>query len=299
MQKQIKQILDVGESSYYTAREIAEFYYRKYYGIFLNRYEVEGMDYQQRDYMFRKFWADGRLACFKLEDTEGNKIGVFCPFAPSMYNIYDFPTKITLINKRGVRFIPRGLQEVDKDVVIGFAQRNHHSVKGMVAYYIQKIVNVEMIIRTNLKANKTPYIIPLSPEDKTQQKEIINQLERDDPFIFFESDNFERYRALTSGAPYIVDKLYSYKCALENELKEYLGVQNLGAQEKKEHLITSEVSINNEIIEEHKFNFIDSIKEFFDNIYKVLGIRYNIKERNTTVENPIVDEEEEEIENEI
>lgn len=295
MQKQIKQILGVGEASYITAKEIAEFYHRKYFGIFLNKWEVEGMDYQQRDYLFRKFWADGRLACFALNGVD-EKVGVFCPFAPNMYNIYDWPTHVNLINTRGVSFIPSRLMEVDKDVVIGYAQRNHKSVKGMAEYYIQKIVNVEMVIRTNLKAIKTPYLLPLSPEDSSQVKEIINQMERDDPFIFLESDSFDRINALTSGAPYIIDKLYSYKCALENELKEYLGVSNLGAQEKKEHLITSEVEVNDELIEEHKYNFIDSIKEFFDNIYKVFGIRYTIKERNIKEE---PNKEEEDLEDEI
>lgn len=303
MQKQIKKLLSIGEESFSTKKAIKQFYFRKYLNIWLNYYEIGGMDYQQRDFMLRKFWSDGRLACFKLEGTEGidplrpEGIGVFTPFAPMQYNIYDYPTMVNLINIRGVRFIPTTPQEVDKDVVIGFAQRNKHSILGAVDFYIDRIADVEMVIRTNLKAHKTPYIIPLSPEDENKIKDIINQIERDDPFIFASLEGYDRLRALVSGAPYILDKLYSYKCALENELKEYLGLNNLGNQEKKEHLITTEVNVNNEIIEEHELNFIDSIQEFFDNIKNVLGITYTIKRRNSAEiedENLPSDEEKEE-----
>lgn len=260
------------------------FYLNKYYSLFMNKYEIVGVDYQQRDFILRKFWSDGRLACFKLNGTEGSTehpqgLGVFCPYAPSRYNIYDFPIYVNLINIRGVSFIPAGLQKVDEDVVIGWCQRNKKSVVSMVDFYLQKITDVEMVIKMNLKAQKTPWIIGATPENHKKMEVILENLASDNPDLFVDLEDVDKAKALVSGAPYVLDKLYNYKQALENELKEYLGLNNMGFGEKKEHLITAEIESSDEVIAESNYNFIDMITEFFENIERVLGLHYEIKEK--------------------
>lgn len=289
------------EDSVFTREFIKAFYLNKYYSLFMNKYDIVGVDYQQRDFILRKFWSDGRLACFKLKGSEGSTeypegMGIFCPYAPSRYNIYDFPIYVTLINIRGVNFIPAGLQKVDKDVVIGWCQRNKKSVYSLVDFYLNKITDVEIVIKINLKAQKTPWLIASSPEDEKKMQVFMENLDSDDPDFFVDIEELDKAKALVSGAPFILDKLYNYKQALENELKEYLGLQNMGMNEKKEHLITAELESSNEVIDESKYNFIDTIKEFFENIERVLGLHYEIKEKHQQEEsNP--DEEEEEVEN--
>lgn len=294
------------EQSLVNRELIYTFYLNKYYSLFMNKYEIEGVDYQQRDYILRKFWIDGRLACFKLKGTEGSTehpqgLGVFCPYAPSRYNIYDFPIYVTLINIRGVSFIPAGLQKVDEDVVIGWCQRNKKSVYSLVDFYLQKITDVEMVIKMNLKAQKTPWIIGATPENNKKLETIIQNLEDDNPDLFVDIEDIDKAKALVSGAPFVLDKLYNYKQALENELKEYLGLQNMGMNEKKEHLITSEIEASDEVIEESGYNFIDVISEFFANIEKVLGLKYSIREKHqfeqAEEEAEEMNEEEEEVEN--
>ena len=102
----------------------------KKFNLYMNNYEFTGdLDYQQKEYILLQMWSVGQIACFRLSGSEGSSLhpqglGVFCPFAPGYWNIYNWPTKVSLVNTRGVRFIPSGLKEVDKDVVIGYAQRN-------------------------------------------------------------------------------------------------------------------------------------------------------------------------------
>ena len=288
------------ENSLVTRELVYAFYLNKYYSLFMNKYDIIGVDYQQRDFILRKFWIDGRLACLKLKGTEGSTehpqgLGVFCPYAPSRYNIYDFPIYVTLINIRGVSFIPAGLQKVDEDVVIGWCQRNKKSVYSLVDFYLQKITDVEMVIKMNLKSQKTPWIVGATPEDNKKIQSILDNLEDDNPNLFVDLENVDRAKALVSGAPYVLDKLYNYKQALENELKEYLGLENMGMGEKKEHLITAEIEASDEVIGESKYNFIDTIKEFFDNIEKVLGLKYDIVEKHQ-IEYSDDTEEEEEVE---
>ena len=275
------------------------FYVNKYYNLFMNNFKMsDNIDYQQKEYILKRMWADGQIACFKLKGTEGSNehpqgLLVFCPFAPDGWNIYDFPISVHLINTKGVRFIPVTSQIIDKDCVIGFCQRNHKSVKEMTRYYIEKIVNIEIVIDINLTASKMPYLIGSEYEDAKVLKEIFDLLQADNPALFCKLSEVDKLKALVSGAPYIIDKLYDLKNALENELREYLGLDNLGGVEKKEHLITSEVESNNEVIQASENCFIDCMKEFFARITKVLGVDVSI-DVNKTEEKPVDEENEQE-----
>ena len=282
MAKRGLQLTELGNGSVVTRKEIYNFYINKYYNLYMNAYKWSGIDYQAVNFIMTRFWADGSVACFKMDGTEGSKEypegqPVFTPYAPTKYNIYNFATFVTLINLRGVKFIPTRVMKVDKDVVLGWTQRNKKSVFFIVDHIVRKIVDVEMTIRTNLKAHKTPWLISVSPEDEAKVKTLYNNIDKDDSQLFVDLEDIQNAKALVSGAPYIIDKLYAYKNALENELKEYLGITNLGNQEKKEHLITSEVDANSEITEASGDCFYDVLVEFTKRIKEVLGITINVE----------------------
>ena len=65
--------------------------------------------------------------------------------------------------------------------------------------------------------------------------------------------------------------------SLENEVLTYLGVNNLGTSEKKEHLITAEVNSNNELISQSGENFLSMMEDFCERIKKVLDIDISVK----------------------
>ena len=273
------------EKPAYRRESLRTYLLNKYFNLYMNNYEFEGdIDYQQKEYILKRLWADGQIACFKLKGTEGTAahpqgLLVFCPFAAGYWNIYDYPVKVNLINTRGVRFIPAGLQEVDKDVVIGYAQRNRKSIFSVVDLYVKRMVNVLMVIDTNLKAHKMPWLIAGTEEEKNKLQFLAKALENDEPELFAEMEDVDKLKALVSGAPYIIDKLYNYYGALENELREYLGFQNVGISEKKEHLIGEEVRANNDLIEANKECLLNVVQEFFDRVREVFNIEITIKVR--------------------
>ena len=273
-------------------------YLSKYFNLYLNRFVFEGdIDYQQIAFIMRQFWQNGTVACFKLKGSEGaeghpNGLAVFVPYAPTAYNIYNFPTSATLINLRGVKFIPTTPQVIDEEVVIGFAQRNKEPVRLVVEYYCRIIAAIEMVIQINLNAQKYPWMIGTAPEGAEKSRQLADMLLDDNPALFVELDEVDKAKALVSGAPYILDKLYNYKTARENELREYLGLQNLGVSEKKEHLITSEIDSNNEVIKAGSDVFLDCLTEFTDRIREVLGI--DIRVSLNEPEEPVKDNQEDE-----
>ena len=263
-----------------TRSTIKSYYLLKYYNLFLNGYKFTGLDYQQKDFLLRKMWALGRIACFRLSNaTPKHPQGeiVFCPFATATLNIYDYPVKVSLIKLKNVSFIPTSLQRVDEDVVIGYAQRNKHSVMEMVLPLIEKIVDVEMTLRTSLKSQKTPWLVGYSPETEQQRQIIKENLESDEPYLFLEMEDINQFKAIVSGANYNCDKLYNLKQCYENEIKEYLGINNLGVNEKKEHLIGDEINVNQEIVESHGECFLDCLKEFCERIKDVLGYEVTVE----------------------
>ena len=252
------------------------------YNLYMNNYEFEGdIDYQQQEYILKRFWADGQIACFKLAESQTAShpqgLAVFVPFAPGYWNIYDWPVKVNLINTRGVKFIPVGLQDVDKDVVIGYAQRNKKPIRWIAEHYADRMTDILMTIEINKNAHKMPFLVGGTPEAQDKLRDIMNSLLGDEPTLFIDDEDIDKFKALVSGAPYIIDKLFDYYTALKNEIREFFGFSNIGVNEKKEHLINEEVKANNGIIEANKNCLLDPINEFFQRVKDVLGIDIKIK----------------------
>lgn len=272
-------------SSIIDRNKVRTYYQLKYYNLYMNLYDFEGLDYQQKDYFLRKMWSDGKLAAGIVKvgqesivtgDFPNGQV-YFCPFAANTLNMYDYPVLVSLINTKGVKFIPNEPQMIDKDVVIGYAQRNKRPVLEMVNFIISKICDVEMTLRTALKSQKMPWVIGYTPENELQRKVISENLDQDEPSLFMEVEDINNFKALVSGAPYICDKLYQLRESYENELREYLGVNNLGIAEKKEHLIGDEINVNNEQVQRSGECLYDNLREFCERIQEVLGYPITIK----------------------
>ena len=141
-----------------------------------------------------------------------------------------------------------------------------------------------------------PYLIVVDPLSEKKMKALYDKIKDDDPELFIESDEANNFKALVSGAPFILDKLYNLKQAKENELREFLGLDNMGLNEKKEHLITSELESNDNITEASEGCLIDSMNEFFERFEKLTGIhiRAHINKVETEEEEADVDEESQE-----
>lgn len=286
----MKQLKTRPSGEYFIDRvSVEQAYLDKYYNLFMNSLKWEGIDDQQIDYIMRKFWSVGTVASFIIKGTKGtldypNGMIAFTPYAPTRYNIYDYPIEATLVNTRGVDFIPLTPQKINETVVIGFAQRNKKGIRNLVNYYIRKIVNIEMTIQINLIAQKCPWLIGSTPESSNKMEEFWRNLLSDNPKLFATLDEVEKAKALVSGAPYTIDKLYNYKIATENELREYLGLGNLGVSEKKEHLITAEVESNDDITYRSSECILNPLQEFCDRINKYFGYNISVGWNNPDVE---------------
>lgn len=248
----------------------------------MSSYIFKGPSYQQNEYMLNKLWFDGTFAVFLLENEKysfenNEKNFVVCPYASNWFNTYDFPSYVTLINNRGVSFIPTDRQfEVNSNVVLCFAQHSHESVKEVVDKYIKVLVDVEMTIRTCLILQKMPWALKSTPENVNRLRDIFQCLENDASAISLSAEDLTSIDVIQASAPFIIDKLYAYKVAIENELLTFLGVDNIG-QEKKERLVKDEANANNEIINDYGDSILYNLKSFCKDAKSVLNVKISVE----------------------
>lgn len=273
-----------------------DYYFQKYFNLFMGAYEFKGITYEQQHYILKKLFFDGKISAFIVEGTklpEGvapestneypNGMIAFVPFAPCLFDITDFPIKVNLIRVRGATFIPTGMQVVNKDVVLCYIQRNKKSIASVVDFFIQKIVDVEMTIKNNLRALKTPFFIATTPENESKMKALWEKIDSDEGVLYLSSSEIEAIKVLATGTQFTIDKLFNYRQAIENELLTYLGIDNLGIIEKKEHMITDEVNSNNDLINDHSENFLSVLEDWCKRIKDVLGFEMSVEAKASPV----------------
>lgn len=268
-------------------------YLEKYFNKFLSQFEFEGLSYQQIAYIMRKFWSRGTVAC-GMDKLDGELF--FCPYAPGgKWNIYDYPIDIFFINVRGVSFIPMGPQKLDQDAVIGFIQKDRKGIYELIYPLVEKLVDIEMTIYVNLKAQKSPLVVGVSPEDEGKKEELIDQFNDDSPFLFVGLQDPALAKAFVSGATYNIDKLQMLAQQVDNDILTYIGINNLGVLEKKEHLTVNEVDANNEQIANSSNQFVECLTQFFDQVNKVFNksIKVKLKEEENLIAQEEQDEQEE------
>ena len=294
------------------------FYENKYFGLFLNAYKFDNLTRSQRRYLLKKLWQNGTCCCFVLEGTKqepslkslltnktkdtialGNEspngLLVFTPYATTQYNIEDEPSVVNIVNIRGAQFLPTKPQVVNKDVVICWAHSSHAPIRSLVMFYIEKIVDVENTINMNLFVHKLPRLVVCSPEDRARVEDLMEEIERGEKKLFLDAQDVQSIKnVLESGSntSYIIDKLYQYKQNLENELLTFLGINNL-ALEKKERLITDEANSNNQLINDCSECFLDTLKEFCENVSTILEYPLSVEATSSPATNDYEEEEEE------
>lgn len=271
-------------------------YLNKYYNIWMSKFEWEGLDEgvaeQQENFIMRKFWADGTLAARKMDRIDTL---VFAPYAPFEYDLYDFPSKCSLINLRNAprTMIPEGPQVVGKDVVLGWAQPNHKPISEIVRMYIERMVSVDMVINTNLHLQKMPFLIGVNEADKERLQDVVRRILNNEVVVFASLEDAQRIQALATQTPYIIDKLNDYKQSLEKELLTYLGVDNNGSQSLEQtHVSIDAVNANNDIINDYGEAIEAEINKWLSLIEKVLGRKITIKAKSRPVESVAEDNQE-------
>ena len=114
-------------------------------------------------------------------------------------------------------------------------------------------------------------------------KALWEKIDSDEGVLYLSNTEIDAIKVLATGTQFNVDKLFAYRQAIENELLTYLGIDNLGIMEKKEHMITDEVNSNNDLINDHSENFISVLEDWCKRIKDVLGYEMSVVAKSSPV----------------
>ena len=138
--------------------------------------------------------------------------------------------------------------------------------------FAYRMYTVERAIDVNIKAQKTPYMVLTSEDERLSMVNAMNQIDKNAMMIIGEKNTFDpnAIRTLNTQAPYIADKLTDYKHSIWNEFLTFMGVDNIS--EKRERMITDEVQANEELLHFNLKDMLESRKEMCKNIESVFGV---------------------------
>lgn len=148
-----------------------------------------------------------------------------------------------------------------------------------VKMFAKRLYNLDRIIDVNANAQKTPVLIKC---DETQRLTMLNAYKEYDgnsPVIFGDKAlNSNGLDVLSTGAPYVADKLYTLKTQIWNEALTYLGISNINVQ-KKERLITDEVTRNQGGTIASRYSRLESRREAARKINDMFGLNIEVNYR--------------------
>lgn len=132
----------------------------------------------------------------------------------------------------------------DTNSVIIFNNLLHTNSTLEVEQFSRRLYDLDRIIDVNAKAQKTPILISCDETQRLTMMNLYKQYDGNTPFIYGDKNiNPNSLQVLTTGAPYVADKIYQLKVQIWNEALTYLGISNVSIT-KKERLITDEVTRN-------------------------------------------------------
>lgn len=115
--------------------------------------------------------------------------------------------------------------------------------------FAYRLYEAERTSDTNIKAQKTPVILVGDESMKNTMKNLYLKYSGNEPVIYADKKQLgsNSILAIKTEAPFIADKIQSYKERIWNEALTYLGIDNISS-EKKERLVSAEVNSNNEVV---------------------------------------------------
>lgn len=258
-------------------------YLDRFYNQFQSKYEVSGdcITDESLDYMMRRFWSDGTCALYRIPNTD--MLGV-AQFAPVLYNIWDKPDTLQLVNRREASkmLIPTKTMMNKKDVVIAKIRPDGKPLYPLAKYYANKLSSIDKAIECNMLAVRTPWILLADASNIKRINEFMRRYISDDVCLTLNPDDVNSIQVLQTTANYIIDKLEVEKTQTLHEALDELGFDNCA--ETGNRAIVAEVSINSAATQDINDMYNQCLKQLEDNVKKVLGLEIHFEPRSKQVQ---------------
>lgn len=202
------------------------------------------------------FFYDEVLGFLALRTMIGGKL-----------NVYQIPTDRRAYASNGFN---RPLD--DTNSVIIFNNMLHTNSMMEVETYARRLYNLDRTIDVNANAQKTPILISCDEQQRLTLKNLYMKYEGNEPVIYGDKNlNPNSIKVLSTGAPYVADKIYQLKSQIWNEALTYLGISNINVS-KKERMITDEVQRNQGGVIASRYSRLESRRQACKEINRMFGL---------------------------
>ena len=159
-----------------------------------------------------------------------------------------------------------------------------------VEMFSRRLYNIDRIIDVNVNAQKTPGLIVCDETQRLTMKNLYMQYDGNSPVIFGDPNlNSAGVKSVSTGAPFVSDKLSDLKAKYWNEALTYLGISNLTIQ-KKAHLTSDEVSRNMGGVISSRFPRLNARKRACEEINKMFGLNLDVRYRQDVIDDEAAEE---------
>ena len=280
-----------------------------FFNLWLNKYKVEGMSRDEREFVLRRLWNDGAVLAFRLVNTgerfEDSDIESYASksllgyagYAPGVVNMYYRPIKANAVSNNASPYVPTETLIIGENAVIISATHTFDPIKKLIGPRIDTLVDIEMKLRTNRQAIKAANMMGVTPDSSAEAGDLNAQLEDDEPMTFVPMERKDAITPISTASPLLVTDLYKNKVDYINEVLTILGINNTPF-EKKERVLVDEVNSNNEEIEAMGKLFADCLAESCEEVKRVFGVTISFGDNAPEMEEPKEDpkEDKEEVE---
>ena len=215
-------------------------------------------------FMELTLFADGQAVFFKDE-----VLGFLClqNILGGEFDVYRVPIKRRAYAVNGYQ-----KELTHDDSVIIFNNYLHTNSMLDVRMFAKRLYNLDRAIDVNANAQKTPILIQCDETQRLTMLNVYKQYQGNEPVIFGDKNlNTAGVKVLQTNAPYVCDKLYQLKTQIWNEALTYLGISNINVQ-KKERLITDEVTRNQGGTIASRYSRLESRREACKKINEMFGL---------------------------
>ena len=167
----------------------------------------------------------------------------------------------------------------EKDSVIIFNNMLHTNCLTDVELFARRLYECDRTIDVNIKAQKTPVMIACDENQRLTMKNLYQQYDGNEPFIFGGKDmDIKKIQAIVTGAPYVADKVMQTKFQIWNEAMTYLGISNVNTH-KKERLLNDEVTRNMGSTVASRYTRLEMRKQACKKINEMFGLNIDVDYR--------------------
>lgn len=145
--------------------------------------------------------------------------------------------------------------------------------------FARRLYECDRTIDVNIKGQKTPIAILCDENQRLTMKNLYSKYDGNEPFIFGSKDlDIKKIQAITTGAPFVADKVFQTKTQIWNEAMTYLGISNINVN-KKERLITDEVTSNMGSTVASRYTRLEMRKKACKQINEMFGLNIDVDYR--------------------